>query len=65
MKNTTGATVDYTQYVVALYNDEGRVVGYRWGMLDPISLLPSGEAPFEASFFDPPRFSHYEVFILD
>jgi hypothetical protein len=65
VRNSGTSSGDYMQFVVALYDDAGRVVGYRWGMLDPVVLDPGEHAIFETTFFDPPRFSHHAVFILD
>lgn len=64
-QNTSGQTVEYLQYIVALYDDAGRVVDYRWNLLDPITLGPDQEAHFDTFFFDPGRFSEYRIFVLN
>jgi hypothetical protein len=64
-RNTSGHTVEYLQFIVALYDDAGRVVDYRWNLLDPIVLEPEQEAHFDTFFFDPGRFSEYRIFVLN
>ncbi len=64
-RNTSGQTVEYLQYIVALYDDAGRVVDYRWNLMDPVSLAPDEEVHFDTFFFDPGRFSEYRIFVLN
>jgi hypothetical protein len=64
-RNTSGQTVEYLQYIVALYDDAGRVVDYRWNLLEPIVLEPDQEAHFDTFFFDPGRFAEYRIFVLN
>ncbi|MEX2426367.1 MAG: FxLYD domain-containing protein, partial [Thermomicrobiaceae bacterium] len=63
VRNDSGTPVSYLQYVVALYNGDGQVVDYRWGMIDPVELAPGQEVPFDTFFFEPETFSEYRVFI--
>jgi hypothetical protein len=65
IRNDTSAPIEYLQYVVAMYNGDGQIVDYHWGMIDPIVLEPGDEARFEAFFLRPQRFSDYKVFVLD
>lgn len=65
VRNDSSTPVEYLQFVVALYDDTGRVVDYRWGMLEQIVLQPGEEARFDTFFFEPGRFSDYRVFVSD
>jgi hypothetical protein len=65
VRNDAGYPVEYLQYIVALYDDAGQVVDYRWGMIEPIVLEPGQEAHFDTFFFDPSRFSDYRVFVTN
>jgi hypothetical protein len=65
IRNESDQPVEYAQYFVALYDDEGNVVDYRWGMVDSIVLGVGEEAHFDTFFFEPGRFSDFEVFVSD
>jgi hypothetical protein len=65
IRNDSPHAIEYPQFVVALYDDAGKVVDYRWGMIDPVVLEPGQQAPFDTFFFDPARFSEYRVFALN
>jgi hypothetical protein len=63
VRNDSGHAVEYVQYVVALYNDSGEIVDYRWGMINRIVLEDGQEAHFDTFFFEPGRFSDYRIFV--
>ncbi len=63
IRNDAGYPVEYLQYVVALYDDAGNVVDYRWGMIEPATLEPGQETRFDTFFFEPDRFSEYRIFV--
>jgi hypothetical protein len=63
VRNDSGHSVQYLQFVAALYDETGQVVDYRWGMIDPIVLESGQEAHFGTSFFEPGRFDEYRVFV--
>jgi hypothetical protein len=65
VRNNEDRPLDYLQFVIALYNQDGEVTGYRWGMIEPITLQPGQESHFGTSFFDPPRFSDYRIIVTD
>jgi hypothetical protein len=63
IRNEGEHPIEYVQYVAALYNDDGQIVDYRWGMIDPIVLDADQEAHFDTFFFEPRRFSDYKIFV--
>jgi hypothetical protein len=65
VRNESNHAVDYPQYIVALYSEDGQIIDYRWGLIEPVTLEPGQEASFETFFFDPGRFHDYRVFVTD
>lgn len=54
VKNETKTRLSYVAYVMALYDANGWVVGYDWGIVNPSTLGPGQSAGFTAMVVNPP-----------
>lgn len=54
VKNDTKAKQSYVAYVMALYDANGWVVGYDWGIVSPSTLASGQSADFTATVVNPP-----------